>query len=141
MGFQQLSPVRSRFSALRMLVVEDNVVNQRVVQMQLKKIGCTPDFASNGVEALQAIELGEYDVILMDCQMPEMDGYETTRRIRKDSRNDGLHVIAMTANAMQGDREKCFAAGMDDYITKPTAAADLHAVLDRALARFGVSRG
>ncbi|HEU5079501.1 MAG TPA: ATP-binding protein [Opitutaceae bacterium] len=134
-------PVRSRFSALRMLVVEDNVVNQRVVQMQLKKIGCTPDFASNGVEALQAIQLGEYDVILMDCQMPEMDGYETTRRIRKDSRNDGLHVIAMTANAMQGDRERCFAAGMDDYITKPTAAADLHAVLDRALARFGVSRG
>jgi signal transduction histidine kinase/CheY-like chemotaxis protein len=117
---------------LRILVAEDNAVNQRVVQMQLRKAGYNPDFAINGLVALEALGRSAYDVVFMDCQMPELDGYETTRRLRKDPRFYRLHVVAMTANAMEGDREKCLAAGMNDYISKPTREADLLAVLERA---------
>jgi len=117
---------------LRILVAEDNVVNQRVVQMQLKKAGYVADFAINGLVALEALERATYDVVFMDCQMPELDGYETTRRLRKDPRFARLHVVAMTANAMEGDREKCLAAGMSDYVPKPTRESDLLAALERA---------
>jgi PAS domain S-box-containing protein len=116
---------------LRILVAEDNVVNQRVVQLQLKKLGYTADLVANGIEVLDALERTCYDVVLMDCQMPEMDGYEATRRLRQNSRWRNVHVIAMTANAMQGDRELCLAVGMDDYLSKPTRVDDLKLALLR----------
>jgi CheY-like chemotaxis protein len=119
---------------LRILVAEDNVVNQRVIQLQLKKLGCTAEIAANGWEVLEALERSSYDVVLMDCQMPEMDGYEATRRIRQMPRLANMRVIAMTAHAMQGDRELCLAAGMDDYLSKPTRVEDVKAALARSVA-------
>ncbi|HEX2100619.1 MAG TPA: response regulator, partial [Candidatus Synoicihabitans sp.] len=111
--------------SLRVLVAEDNVVNQRVVSLQLRKLGCTVDVAGNGLEVLAAVDKFPYDVVLMDCQMPELDGYETTRRIRTMRRFSDLHIIALTASAMEGDRDRCLAVGMDDYLSKPTRPADL----------------
>ncbi|CAN5395536.1 hypothetical protein BH10PSE17_BH10PSE17_09900 [soil metagenome] len=105
---------------LRILLAEDNVVNQKLAMRLLKQMGYRADLASNGVEAVESVERQRYDVVLMDVQMPEMDGLEATRRIvarwPADSRP---RIVAMTANAMQGDREECLAAGMDDYVTKP----------------------
>jgi CheY-like chemotaxis protein len=120
--------------ALRVLVAEDNPVNQRLTCLQLRKIGFAADIAANGFEVLEALERGNYDVILMDCQMPELDGYETTRRIRESGRHASIRIIAMTANAMQGDRDKCLAIGMDDYLSKPTRVGDLRAALNRSAA-------
>lgn len=104
----------------KVLVVEDFIVSQKLAVLQLQKLGYHADVASNGLEALEAVERNLYDIILMDCEMPRMNGYEATREIRK---NEGgkrhALVIAMTANAMEGDREKCLEAGMDDYIGKP----------------------
>lgn len=104
----------------RVLVVEDNIVNQKMAVRMLDKMGCRVDVAANGSEAMEKIETSTYDLIFMDCQMPEMDGYETTAAIRRRP-NGSKHIpiIAMTAHAMQGDREKCLQAGMDDYISKP----------------------
>ena len=96
---------------------------------QLKKLGHKVEVAGDGLEVLEALERTEYDVILMDCQMPEMDGYETTKRIRLNNRHRDIRIIAMTANAMKGDREICLAAGMDDYVSKPTAPNDLSKAL------------
>jgi len=121
--------------AARLLVAEDNAVNQRLILHQLKKLGYQANHASNGVEVLRALELTPYDLVLMDCQMPEMDGYETTRLIRGDKRFAHLRIVAMTANAMQGDREKCLEAGMDDYLSKPTRIDELRATLARCLKR------
>ena len=120
---------------LRILVAEDNVVNQRVTMFQLKKLGHKVEIAGDGLEVLEAIERTDYDVILMDCQMPEMDGYETTKRIRHNKRHQDIRIIAMTANAMKGDREVCLAAGMDDYISKPTAPNDLSIALAQVQVR------
>ena len=114
---------------LRILVVEDNVVNQRVVQMQLKKMGYDPDFANNGRAALQALERVTYDVVFMDCQMPEMDGFEAMRLIRKMPEYRKLPVIALTAKAMKGDRERCIGAGATDYIAKPVEIDQLLALM------------
>ncbi len=125
---------RDGLAHLRVLVVEDNLVNQRLVRLQLQKLGLRADLAANGLEALQALDRARYDVVLMDCQMPDMDGYEATRRLRANGRHHAVRVIAMTANAMQGDREKCLAAGMDDYIPKPIREAELRAALARAVA-------
>ena len=108
------------------------MINRQMVELQLERIGHTTKFAMNGVEALQAIADEEFDVVFMDCNMPEMDGYEATRRLRLDPRFVHLPIIAMTANAMDGDREKCLAAGMTDYIAKPTRIEDLAAALERA---------
>jgi CheY-like chemotaxis protein len=119
----------SQEKALRILVAEDNVVNQRVTALQLQKLGHKTDIAANGLEVMEALERAKYDVILMDCQMPEMDGYETTRRIRADERYDKIKIVAMTANAMIGDREACIDAGMNGYVSKPTRLEDLEIAL------------
>jgi CheY-like chemotaxis protein len=105
---------------LRILLAEDNVVNQKLALRLLRQMGYRADLASNGLEAIESIERQPYDVVLMDVQMPEMDGLEATRRIVARSPVSARpRIVAMTANAMQGDRDACLAAGMDDYITKP----------------------
>jgi GAF domain-containing protein/CheY-like chemotaxis protein len=105
---------------LRILLAEDNLVNQKLALRLLEQMGYRADLASNGLEALQSVERQTYDVVLMDVQMPEMDGLEASRRITRDVKPDNRpRIVAMTANAMQGDREMCLAAGMDDYIAKP----------------------
>ena len=105
----------------RVLLVEDNPVNQKIVVRMLLRSGLRCEIAGSGVEALAVLESDSFDLILMDCQMPEMDGFETTAHIRERERATGGHVriVAMTANAMEGDRERCLAAGMDDYVSKP----------------------
>ncbi|NPV61864.1 MAG: response regulator [Methanotrichaceae archaeon] len=115
--------------SLRILLAEDNIVNQKVMQKMLKKLGHRSDVVTNGLEALEALEGQTYDVVLMDVQMPEMDGIETARKIRE--RWQGRpKIIAITAFALQGDRERCLAAGMDDYISKPVKLEELRAVLE-----------
>ena len=119
----------------RLLVAEDNPVNQKLIVRLLEKLGHQADIAANGHEAVEAISQLDYSVVLMDCQMPEMDGFEATAEIRKRDEQDGIHtpVIAVTAHAMKGDRERCLAAGMDDYVSKPVRSEDLKAALDRWL--------
>ena len=116
---------------LRILVAEDNIVNQKFAQRLLEKSGFNVDVAANGREVLEAIERIKYDLVLMDVQMPEMDGLETTARIREREKESGrrLPVIALTANAVKGDRERCLAAGMDEYITKPIKRTHLLRVI------------
>jgi len=111
---------------LRILVVEDNAVNQQLALLLLQKLGYRADVAANGVEALEALQRQPYDVVLMDVEMPEMDGLEATRQIRRTSPQEpGPRIIAVTANAMQGERELCLRAGMDDYLTKPIRLHEL----------------
>ena len=117
---------------LRVLLAEDNAVNRRIAVLQLEAEGMLVDSAANGKEAVESIKLVPYDLVLMDCHMPEMDGYEATQLIRKqETRGKRVPIIAMTANALQGDREKCLAAGMDDYITKPVDAKKLRAMIEK----------
>lgn len=121
-------------TAHRVLVVDDNPVNQRVAVKMLEKLGCRVDVASNGIEALAAICQHQYPLVFMDCQMPELDGFETTRLIRSQEQpGSHLPVIAMTANAMEGDRETCLTAGMDDFVSKPIAVGALRTILTRWL--------
>ena len=123
---------------VRVLVAEDNIVNQRLVLRQLKKLGYYADAVADGKEVLHALRQVPYDIILMDCQMPEMDGYEVTREIRRERGTAGTarpYIIALTASALQGDRERCLHSGMNDYLTKPLKMSDLESSLQRALLR------
>ncbi|MEZ4407558.1 MAG: response regulator [Polyangiales bacterium] len=116
----------------RALVVEDNAVNRRVASRMLERLGCVVALACDGREGLEAITREPYDVVFMDCQMPEMDGYEATRAVRRlGGHAAATPIVAMTAHAMRGDRERCLAAGMDDYIPKPVHEGALRAALDR----------
>ncbi len=116
----------------RILLAEDNAVNQKIALKMLEKMGLRGDPVGNGIEALIALDNVPYDLVLMDCQMPDMDGYEATRAIRahKNPLVRGIPVIAMTANAMVGDRQKCLDAGMNDYVSKPISAYDLQEILE-----------
>ncbi len=128
-------PVRvgGQYLSGQVLLVEDNVVNQQVAQEILLGMGLTVDIAGNGGEALEALENRSYDLVLMDIQMPEMDGYEATRRIRAQGRYEKLPVVAMTAHAMSGERERCLEAGMDEHIPKPIDPTQLFTTLSRWL--------
>jgi len=119
------------------LVVEDNSINQRVTLLQLDELGIEAHAVSNGLEALDAVSATRYALILMDCQMPEMDGLQATREIRKREEISGEHVtiVALTAHAMTSDRVKCLAVGMDDYCSKPVSLKKLAEVLRRWLKR------
>ena len=131
---------REGIAGLRILLAEDNIVNQRVALSMLRKLGATAAVAADGRQVLATLSREGFDVILMDCQMPELDGYETTHRVRLEEA-DGTYgqrvphfIIALTANAMVGDRERCLAAGMDDFLTKPMELGALEGALRRALA-------
>ena len=116
----------------RVLLAEDNVVNQKVAVRLLQRLGYRPDVVANGLEVLDALRRQPYDLVFMDVQMPEMDGYTATRRLRQEvPEQQQPYVVAMTANAMQGDKEHCLEAGMDAYLSKPVKLEDLRAVLGR----------
>jgi CheY-like chemotaxis protein len=117
---------------LRILLTEDNPVNQKLALRLLERMGYRASVANNGLEAIAALEAATYDAVLMDVEMPELDGLEATRRIRARWPGRSPHIVAMTANAMAGDREACLAAGMDDYVSKPIRDHELMAALERA---------
>ncbi|MCU0531831.1 MAG: response regulator, partial [Syntrophales bacterium] len=118
---------------VRVLVAEDNPVNQKLAIRMLEKFNLSVDVAANGREVIDMLGKAAYDLVFMDCHMPEMDGYEATASIRQAERESGKHlsIVAMTANAMQGDREKCLSAGMDDYITKPIRREAIQEMLQK----------
>jgi CheY-like chemotaxis protein len=117
---------------LRILIADDNRVNQKVGSSFLEKLGYRAEVVGNGLEVLQALERKPYDIVFLDVQMPEMDGYEAARQMHRRWPDDACpRIIAMTGNAMQGDKERCLEAGMDDYITKPVRVEDLRTALER----------
>jgi CheY-like chemotaxis protein len=119
---------------MRILVVEDNKTNQDVAVAILGKLGYRSDVAGNGQEAIKMLELISYDLVFMDCQMPVMDGYVASREIRKMAHGvKDVPIVAMTANALAGDREKCLSSGMTDYISKPVTPADIVKILGKYL--------
>ncbi len=114
------------------LVAEDNAVNQKVAVRLLDKLNCRTDVVSNGLEAVAAVSRINYDLVLMDCQMPEMDGFEATMELRRrEPAGQRIPIVAMTANAMRGDRERCLEVGMDDYIAKPVRRDALEQIIQR----------
>jgi PAS domain S-box-containing protein len=129
LGGAEEAPTHAASSGLQILVAEDNAVNQRLALLMLDKLGYRGDVVSNGAEALEALERRRYDVVLMDVQMPELDGLEATRRIHERWASARPHIIAVTAGAMNEERERCLAAGMDDYLSKPIRIEELSAAL------------
>jgi CheY-like chemotaxis protein len=119
-------------TTLHVLLAEDNAVNQKLALRLLERMGLKADVVGNGRAAVDAIEDGGYDVVLMDVQMPEMDGLEATRRIRRRWPERSIRIVGLTANAMAGDREACLAAGMDDYVSKPIRPEELEAAIAKA---------
>ena len=117
---------------LSILLAEDNAVNQKLALKLLERMGYEADVAINGIEAVAAVKRKRYDLVLMDVQMPKMDGLEASRRIIESRASGRPRIVALTADAMQDDRERCLAAGMDDYLTKPIRRAELTAALERA---------
>ncbi len=129
--YKILCPELSRRKC-RVLIVEDNSINQKVASRQLEKFGLKTDVVANGEEALEALALVDYNLVLMDCQMPVMDGFETTRRIRSGEagvKNRDIAIIALTAHAQEENRQQVFEAGMDEYLTKPINAQLLREAL------------
>jgi CheY-like chemotaxis protein len=121
-----------RQAKVRILVAEDNPVNQRIAVRILEKAGYQAEAVSDGKQALEALAKNDYDLVLMDVQMPEMDGFQATMEIRRlEAATGRTPIIAMTANAMTGDRERCLAAGMDDYIGKPVRLEELQKMIER----------
>lgn len=121
---------------LRVLMVDDSDIVRKVTGRMLEKLGCLVDYATNGSEAVRLCGTAEYDLVLMDCQMPEMDGYEATQRIRRGdagSHHRDIRIIALTAAAMVGDRERCLDAGMTDYLTKPIQAPEIIRVINATI--------
>jgi CheY-like chemotaxis protein len=123
------APVAAR-TPRRVLVVDDNAVNRLVATRMLAKLGCEVVEAVNGHDAVARAATTELALILMDCQMPELDGYEATQQIRRAETSRRVPIVAMTANAMEGDRDRCLLAGMDDYIAKPVTVAGLTGMLE-----------
>jgi len=132
-------PAAERYPGLHVLLAEDNPVNRVLAVRLLEKRGHTVVTAASGRDALQEVERGSFDLVLMDVQMPEMDGFEATAALRNQEKTTGEHlpIIAMTAYAMQGDRERCLAAGMDGYVVKPIDPADLFATIEQVVAEVG----
>jgi CheY-like chemotaxis protein len=129
---RQLDPALSQQQPLRILVAEDNAVNQKLISGLLRRLGYQPRIVGHGIACLEALGREAYDLVLMDCQMPEMDGYEATKRIRQGEageHNREIRIIALTAAAMVGDRDRCLQAGMNDYLTKPLQAPEIIRVI------------
>jgi two-component system, sensor histidine kinase and response regulator len=131
-----IANARNAAVSLRVLVAEDNAVNQKLMARLLEKRGHHVKVVANGLEALESLEQGSYDLVLMDVQMPELDGFEATGELRKREKQTGLHtpIIALTAHAMKGDRERCLEAGMDGYLSKPIRAQELDDLLENYIA-------
>jgi CheY-like chemotaxis protein/HPt (histidine-containing phosphotransfer) domain-containing protein len=129
---ERTAPAKMR-TDVRVLVAEDNPVNQKVAVRQLEHLGIAADAVANGIEAVEATSRSDYAMVLMDVQMPEMDGIAATRELRR--RGAVVPIVALTANALAGDRERCIQAGMDDYLAKPIAESELMRVLNRFLPR------
>lgn len=128
-----MKSVGTKFRGKKVLVVEDYPINQEIMQDMLELMDCSVDIAESGSEALRMIERQNYDAILMDVQMPKMDGYSTVKEIRQKEKGKHSVILAVTANAMIGDREKCLAAGMDDYLAKPVELDKLENLLKKYL--------
>jgi CheY-like chemotaxis protein len=132
----RMDPAMAARHPLRILLAEDNVVNQKLALRLLQQMGYRADLASNGIEAVESVQRQRYDVVLMDVQMPELDGLDATRRIcALQPAGERPRIVAMTANAMHGDREACLDAGMDDYITKPIRVDQLVGALNQVTPR------
>ena len=128
-----------QFDGIRILVVEDELINQKVCQKVLEKMGIEVGVAENGQQAIDALASDRFDLVLMDCQMPVMDGYEATRAIRANEQAGNLPrlpIIALTAHAMRGDRKVCIDAGMDDYLSKPFVITELQKILQQRLPKI-----
>jgi CheY-like chemotaxis protein len=119
-------------AGLRISLAEDNAVNQKLAIRLLQRMGFAADVVGDGQAAVDAVEVGTYDLVLMDVQMPEMDGLEATRRIRASRPDRTPRIVGLTANAMAGDREACLAAGMDDYVSKPIRPEELEAAISKS---------